>query len=210
MLYLRKLRPISLLILSVLQVQALDITRRENRNPQIFGIEFPGNARAFYGTEAAVQSISKQEYVTSTFRVTEINIVTQGKALLRIYYSRPLRPGELQAAMGNGANASGVPAAGSIIQRPLPQKVQEMADRAAGIVEESTGTNVFKEYPIATHAHTIEYRVSKLSELTHLYDELIKHWLNEPTYYEGDRITEVEDGVLEPRKLGGSLFKVEQ
>ena len=37
-----------------------------------------------------------------------------------------------------------------------------------------------KEYPTATHAKTIEYRVSKLDELLELYDQLEKHWRKNP------------------------------
>lgn len=212
MLHTRKLVPYVLFVLASAHCFGVDITRRGVNNPQVYGIVFPGDARAYYGAEAAIQSISMQEYVTSSFRVTEINIVTQGTALLRIYHSRPLRPGELQEAMSNAAGAAGVPAAGSIIQRPLPPQVQQMADRAAGIVEESTGTNVFKEYPIATHAHTMEFRIGTRSELVDLHDELVKHWLKEPAFFEGGKIVQEGEATsqeMKPRTLGGTLFKVQ-
>jgi len=212
MLLLRKILPFLLITTLASQLSAVSVTTRGIKNPAIYGIEFPNDARAYYGTEANIQSISKQEYITANFRVTELNIVTQGTALLRIYYSRPLRVGELQQAMGAGASAGGIPGGSSIIQRPLPTQVQAMADRANGVSEAVTGTEVMKEYPIATHSHTIEFRIGSLDELLELHDELKKHWLKEPAYYEGGQIVNADEAVdkeMKPRSLGGTLFKVE-
>ncbi len=213
MLSLRKILPLCLLAALVGEVSAVSVTTRGVKNPQIYGIVFPGDARAYYGTEAGVQSISKQEYVTATFRVTELNIITQGSTMLRIYHSRSLRPGELQQALGDGVTAAGIPGGSSIIQRPLPPQVQAMADRASGAAEAATSTTVMKEYPIATHAHTIEFRISKLGELIDLHDELKKHWLKEPAYFEGGQIVDEDEAVskeMKPRSLGGTLFKVQE
>lgn len=210
---LQKLLPLCLIVAFVGELAAVSVTTRGVRNPAVYGIEFPGEARAYYGTEAGVQSISKQEYVTATYRVTELNIVTQGTALLRIYHSRPLRAGELQQALGDSMNAAGVPGGATIIQRPLPPQVQAMADRASGAAESATSTTVMKEYPIATHAHTIEFRIDTLNELLELHDELKKHWLKEPAYFEGGQIVDAEEAVskeMKPRSLGGTLFRVEE
>lgn len=210
---LRKIPPLCLLALFACELSAVSVTTRGVKNPKIYGIEFPGDARAYYGTEDGIQSISKQEYVTAAFRVTEINIVTQGTALLRIYHSRPLRAGELQQALGDSMNAGGVPGGSSIIQRPLPSQVQAMADRASGAADTATSTSVMKEYPIATHAHTIEFRIGSVDELIELHDELKKHWLKEPAYFEGGQIVGPDEAVsqeMKPRSLGGTLFRVEE
>lgn len=183
----------------------------ENKN--IYGIEFPGDARSYYGSEKQIQSISTQEYITANFRVTELNIVTQSSALLRIYYSRPLRIGELQKALADGGKASGIPGGSSIIQRPLPAQVQAMADRASGAGDAITGTEVIKEYPSATHAHTIEYRIGSREELLELHDELKKHWLKEAAYYEDGQIVDADEATsteMKPRHLGGTLFTVQE
>ena len=155
----------------------------------------------------------RDSYITANFRVIELNIVTQGSALLRIYYTRPLRPGELQQAMSDGLGATGILGGSSIIQRPLPPQVQAMADRAAGVSEAVTGTEVMKEYPMATHAHTIEFRIGSRKELLELHEELKKHWLKEPAFFEGGQIVsedESSDKEMKPRSLGGTLFKVEK
>lgn len=192
-------------------LNAVNVITNGIRNPAIFGIEFPGDARSYYAKEAAVLSISKQEYVTAAFKVLEVNIVTSGPALLRIYHSRTLKPGELQTALGNDADASGVPGS-SIIQKSLSPGIQKIADRAAEVADSITGDNVFKEYPTATHAHTVEFRLASRNELISLHDELKKHWFNEPGFYEDGQIVE-EDGntqsQMKPRRLGGTLFKVE-
>lgn len=180
-------------------------------NRALFSIEFPGETRAFIAKEESINSIAKQEYITATFRVVEVNIVTEGNALLRVYYSRPLRPGEAQAALAAGASAA-TGGAATPFRSPLPDSVQRMADRASGALEEVTGDTVIKEYPIATHAGTLEYRVKKRSEVIELYEELMKHWTKEPAFFEGGQIVDGEGNASsnrKPRSLGGTRFTVE-
>lgn len=194
-----------------LALDAVTVNSRGIKNRALFGIEFPGDARSFHAQEKAVLSISKQEYVTAAFRVLEVNIVSDGPALLRIYHSRPLRPGELQNALGKAAQASGVPGS-SIIKTPMPPQIEEAAKRGRDVADTLTSDTVIKEYPLATHAHTIEFRVSSRNELLELHDELKKHWLKEPTYFEGGQIVEPGENTrseMKPRSLGGTLFKVE-
>ncbi len=76
-------------------LSAVTVRTRAIKNKAIFAITFPDDTKEYYGKEAAIHSISKQEYVTSGFRVVEINIVTAGNGLLRIYHSRALKLGEL-------------------------------------------------------------------------------------------------------------------
>jgi hypothetical protein len=213
MLSLRKILSTLLLAAFSCQVSAVSVTTRGVRNQAIYGIEFTEESRAYYGKEAGVQSISTQDDITANFRVIELNILNYGSALLRIYYSRPLRPGELQQAMSDGAGAMGIQGGSSIIQRPLPPQVQALADRAAGVSKAVTGTEVMKEYPIATHAHTIEFRIGSREELLELHQELKKHWLKEPAFFEGGQIVSEEESIdkeMKPRSLGGTLFKVQE
>lgn len=191
-------------------LSALSVRTNDIANNALFGITFASESKAYYGKEGAIHSISTQEYITTGFRVVEINIVTSGRALLRIYHSRALGAGELQAAMMDGASAAGIP---STIQRnAMPAGIQALADRANGIAEALTSDTVMKEYPIATHAGTIEYRVQTRRELLELFDQLQKHWLKEPTEVEGAPIVN-EDGStsqpMTPRSLGGTRFIVE-
>ena len=192
-------------------LSAVKVVTRGIKNPSIFGIEFPGDARSYHAREAGVLSISKQEYMTATFKVLEVNIVTNGPALLRIYHSRPLKPGELASALNGAAQASGIPGS-SIVKTPLPPQIEAMAGRASKVADTITGDTVIKEYPTATHAHTIEFRVKSRKELLELHDELKKHWLKEPTFFENGQIVEEGENTkseMKPRHLGGTLFKVE-
>ena len=136
---------------------AVTVRTNDIANNALFGITFASESKAYYGKESAIHSISKQEYITSGFRVVEINILTSGRGLLRIYHSRTLGAGELNASMMDGASAAGMP---STLQRtPMPAGIQALANRASGIAEALTSDTVMKEYPSATHAGTIEYRV---------------------------------------------------
>ena len=54
------------------------------------------------------------------------------------------------------------------------------------------------------HAHTIEYRIGSHEELLKLHDQLKKHWLKEPAYYQGGQIvsqSEATDKEMKPRYL---------
>lgn len=209
--YFRLITLLATILLPLVPLNAVSVVTRGIKNPSLFGVEFPDDARSFHAREASVLSISKQEYVTAAFRVLEVNIVTNGPALLRIYHSRPLKPGELASALSDAPGAAGAPG-GSIIQTPLPPQVKAMAGRAGLVADSITGQTVFKEYPIATHAHTIEYRVASRNELLELHNELRKHWLKEPTFFEDGQIVsegESTESKMKPRSLGGTLFKVE-
>lgn len=198
-------------LLAPTSLHAVEVVSRAIKNAALFGIEFPGDARSFYAREASVLSISKQEYVTAAFRVVEVNVVTNGPALLRIYHSRPLKPGELSSALTDAVEAAGVPGS-SLIPQSLPPQVAAISQRAGQVADSITSQTVVKEYPHATHAHTIEFRVASRNELLALHDELKKHWLKEPAFYEAGQIVESSGGTqreMRPRNLGGTLFRVE-
>lgn len=211
MLHLKILSLLAATLFLSITLEAVKVNSRGIKNRALFGIEFPGDSRSFHAQEKAVLSISMQEYVTAAFRVLELNIVSDGPALLRIYHSRPLRPGELQSALGKAAQASGLPGL-SIINTPLPPQVEAASRRGRKIADTITSDTVIKEYPLATHAHTIEFRISSRNELLELHDHLKKHWLKEPAYFEGGQIVEPGENTqseMKPRSLGGTLFKVE-
>ena len=193
----------------VSSLSAVTVRSRAIKNKALFAITFPGDSKEYCGKEAAIHSISMHEYITFGYRVVEINIATASNGLLRIYHSRALQLGELQAAMADGASAAGVPS--SIQRSPVPPGVQQMADRASAVAEAMTSDTVMKEYPLATHARTIEYRVQTRRELLDLFDQLQKHWIKEPTYFEGGQIVaegEATSSKMEPRSLGGTRFIV--
>ena len=173
------------MILVARVANALTVKKNEIRNKSVFGITFPSEDRSYYGKEDNVQSISIQEYVTATFHVLEVNVVSNGPALLRIYHIRPLSD-----LLTGAAQASELPGS-ALIRSPLPKNVESMIDsiirQAADLITDIT---VIKEYQLATHARTIEFRVASSHELLNLYEELRKHWMREPTLNEEGQIIE--------------------
>ncbi|HAV13822.1 MAG TPA: hypothetical protein DCX06_10095 [Opitutae bacterium] len=203
---------LALLCTASTSLSAVTVDSKGINNKSIFGISFADQTRDYIAQEKSISSISTQQYITTSFNVLELNIVTDGAALVRIYHSRAIKPGELQEALGNGVSAAGAPGS-SIIQRPLPPRVQKLADRANGVQEAVTSSTVIKDYPHATHAHTVEYRVSSRIELLDLYNKLRQHWLKEPAFFEDGQIVSQENAIdkeMKPRSLGGTLFKVEK
>lgn len=105
-----------------------------------------------------IASVAQQKYVLDAqFIVHEVSIDTLGNSLTRIYYIEPIAEA-----------ASGVSAFGTA--------VKERAKELAGEVQGRTGTSdldpetaVTKNYPLTTHSHTVEYRVSSIEELRTVY-----------------------------------------
>ncbi|MFT4901164.1 MAG: hypothetical protein ACI81V_000431 [Lentimonas sp.] len=200
-----------LFICMVNRAPALSIRSGAIENRALFGVEFTGDSRSFYAKESSVLSISKQDYITTGFAVLEINITTSGNALLRIYHSRALTPGEFQSALADGVDAA-VGTRSSIIRSPLPSSIEPILNRPAAVAEVMTSNTVVKDYPLTTHAKTIEYRVSKRSELIAFYDALEQHWKQEPAFFEDGQIVDEAGGTdseMKPRSLGGTLFEVQ-
>lgn len=108
-----------------------------------------------------IRSLSSHEYVVEgVAKVTEVNIATDSSALARFYVLEPLVP---QAPGGIGQSALNL----------LQEKAQEAVSRAgAG----DALHRVVKNYPAATHAHTIEYRLGDLGQLRKLYQDIERAW----------------------------------
>lgn len=142
---------------------------------EFFGITFPGDTRAYYGRVDAILSVSKQEYRTTTFNVLEINIANQGEALVRIYHARPLDADDLAEGLRSAADGADVPGGGNT---PDPPKAAtDLADRLSDAAKGAAASEVFKAYPTATHAGTIEYHVADRDELLEFFDAFRKRWL---------------------------------
>lgn len=188
---------------------AVTVNSNSISNKAVFGILFPRETRAFYGKESAISSITLQEYITTSFNVVELNIIMNGDALLRIYHSRPIGPRELDEALGR------LPA-GVDTQAALPSAVREAANRLSTLSERATSDTVIKEYPLATHAKTVEFRISRRGELLDLFEQLKKHWLKEPdASEEGEtngavETTESTETQIAPLSLGGTLFTISE
>lgn len=108
-----------------------------------------------------ISVVSVHEFNVPGGRVTEFNIVTEGAALARFYF--------MDAA---------IPAGGTALAEVAKARILEVANTAA----DRTGTDrawekVQKDYPLATHAHTIEFRVQSKADLLALHDSAKRAWM---------------------------------
>lgn len=103
-----------------------------------------------------ISSVSIHSYVVSqTIVVHEVNVQTSGSGLVRFYTFEV--PGE-------GGVAS---SAKNLIERG--KSIVESAGSRTGV---DLNTTVEKEYPITTHAHTIEFRLFDTGDLEQLYSSV--------------------------------------
>ena len=108
-----------------------------------------------------INVVSLHEFTLPGGRVTELNIVTEGAGLARFYYMEAALPGSGSAA-GELAKA----------------RITELANTAA----DRTGTDkvwqkVQKDYPLATHAHTMEFRLQNKADLTTIHASAKRAWM---------------------------------
>lgn len=119
----------------------------------------PGGA--YTALLSKISVVSLHEFTIPGGRVTEMNIVTEGDALARFYFLEPASAGSASAA-AEAAKA----------------RITELADAAA----DRTGTDkvwrkVVKDYPLSTHAHTIEFRLQNKADLLALHQSARTAWM---------------------------------
>ena len=108
-----------------------------------------------------ISSVSIHEFNLTGGRVTEVNVDTEGSVCARFYFMEPLK-------IGSTSSAADL----------VKERVTEIADTAA----ERTGTDkvwrkVHKDYPIATHAHTVEYRLQFKEDLQAIHSSVKSAWM---------------------------------
>ncbi len=108
-----------------------------------------------------INVVSIHEFNLTGGKVTEMNIVTEGAGVARFYYMEPSLPG-------------GGTAAAEIAQARLKELANTAADRTG---TDKVWQKVQKDYPLATHAHTIEFRLQNKADLTALHASARKAWM---------------------------------
>ena len=114
----------------------------------------------------AISSVSTHEYIVDgAARVTELTVSTTGAVVARFYYLQPLVP---KSPIGVGQ---------SVIDK-VQERVQDVAGRVEGAGVEPFWKKVVKNYPTATHAHTVEYRLDNLDDIEKSRKSLDAAWRN--------------------------------
>jgi hypothetical protein len=107
-----------------------------------------------------ISAISKHSYIVSkSLIVYEVNIQTQGSGLVRFYAFE---------AVGENSETN---LAKNLIDRG--KSIVEQGGRRAGV---DTNAAVEKEYPLTTHAQTIEFRLFDNADLDQLYGSIKRSW----------------------------------
>ena len=107
-----------------------------------------------------ISAISKHSYIVNkSLVVYEVNVQTSGSGLVRFYTFE---------AVGENSESN--------LAKNLIQRGKELAKRGGNRAGVDTETTVEKEYPITTHAHTIEYRLFDNGDLNQLYGSLKRAW----------------------------------
>jgi hypothetical protein len=151
-------------------LQALTVTNDAYRNTSIYGIKMGTSDQEFYGAVRQINSVSLQEYRTATFKVTEVVIDMIGSSVqLRIYNTELLSPLELAEKTAGGLPVNTVKLPNVNVPKPA-QNILNAANNTNNVI-------VTKEYPVTTHAKTIEYMVGSRDELVSFFRAFKSRWI---------------------------------
>lgn len=106
-----------------------------------------------------ILALSKHEYVADTAaRVVEVNLTMNAHMSVRFYYLEPVR------LEGGGLVGAG--------QQALDRARSMVQDAAARVSPTLTEAKVVKNYPVSTHAHTVEFVLQSEERLNALHQSL--------------------------------------
>ena len=107
-----------------------------------------------------ITSVSIHEFNVTGGRVTECTIDTNGNTVARFYFMEAMKAGSALS-----------------VTNVVKERIEQVGDSVA----ERTGTakvwqQVQKDYPIATHAHTVEYRLQNKSDVQAIHGSALGAW----------------------------------
>lgn len=152
---------------------SVQVVNRAWRNANVFGIRI-GENQEFLARVDNVNSISLQEYVAGAFRVREICVdIANSPLQLRIYHMESMDALTAMSEAAAAANPVGI----SIPE--LPPALKALQEKVKTPVDNVVATTpTIKDYPVTTHARTIEYKIASKDDLIDLYNALSERWLN--------------------------------
>lgn len=119
--------------------------------------ELPGGT--FLVALRNIQSVSTHEYVVDgAARVTEVTVATSSSVEGRFYFLEPMTVSTVGASL-----------------QQLQQHVTDLTADHVG-ADDKVWEKVVKNYPTTTHAHTVEYRLTRKENIQQLYSSLEQAW----------------------------------
>ncbi len=108
----------------------------------------------------AIMALSKHEYVSDgVARVVEVNVTLNSAQVVRFYFLEPVKVESGSSMVTAGTDAL--------------ERAKGMVEQAAGRVSPTlTDPKVVKNYPVSTHAHTVEFVLKEEARLNAMYGSL--------------------------------------
>ncbi len=130
-------------------------------NRKIWEASLPGGN--YMVALGSITAVSNHAYVLDgAMVVTEVNIDTTGCSLVRFYQITPL-------AVYKEAEITDL----------LSEGIQEIKSLTAEIGAGEALNLAQKQYPVTTHAKTVEFQIDSLEQLSALYKSISKSWSND-------------------------------
>lgn len=172
------------------------------KNKNLFGISIESDKQEFFGRVLNLQGVSIQKYRTESFAVTELNLEMTGSSQqVRIYSIAPLSSNQVI----NG-QAAYVPKQITDIPNSFEESLKKTPP--AQTVQSLIPTEVFKSYPVVTHAKTIEYLLDSEETVYNLYESIKEVWIN-PITSEEDSGENDSKRISTRKGLNRCLFIIE-
>ena len=144
-------------------------TQGQQNNPQVNDAE---NRTGFWDCSVPggnytialgkISSVGIHEYAVPGGRVTELVVDTEGSVCARFYYME-------------AANVGGNLAVSGIVKERLNDVLEQAADRTG---TDKVWRKVQKDYPLATHAHTVDFRLQSLANLQAIHGSVKGAWMS--------------------------------
>ena len=109
-----------------------------------------------------ISCVAVHEFNTTGGRVTEVNVDTDGSMCARFYFMEPLKIG-------------GAFSGTEVVKERLNDVADTVADRTGS---DKVWKKVQKDYPIATHAHTVEFRLQFKEDLYTIHTSVKSAWMS--------------------------------
>lgn len=195
----KALLPLLALLLAA-PLGAVQVKQDALNNKRLFGIELPEGLQSFYGRQDRINSVSLQEYQAGPYAVTEVVIDMASSPLqLRLYHTTIPDATEMANRLPSDMPGGYSPS--------VPKQVQDLANRGRQHADSATPP-VIKDYPLTTHAKTIEFRVGTKKELEQFYRAFVGAFTKNDSGA-SDESGESGENSEASTKLGGTIFLID-